>query len=194
MARAAASHGRWKIVAVAHHQEANVPDGERVPLPRAVHGVRHPVGMHVRVLGCLPGRVYPLPRPPLQWGVLFDRRVVIAHHGVEVLPWMPGAHPKLADDLATLFVRRRGLPPRVVAEDDGDIPIERRSTLLTTLFRLPNRVGQAFPPKLKVRPNMRAAHRPESELFFHWQVFPLTLFVIAHQHVDRGVKRTGNTG
>ena len=118
--------------------------------------------------GVLPGRVYPLPRPPLQRGVLFDRRVVVADYGVEVLATMPGAHPKLADDLATLFVRRRGLPPRVVAQHNGDVPVERRSALFPTLFRLPNRVGQTFPPKPKVGPNMRAAHRPEAELVGHW--------------------------
>src|SRR5215471_8412890 len=136
-----------QVIAVAHHQEADIADLEGVALPGAVDRVRTLVRINARSLRVLPDRVAPFAEPPvgllaLVRGVSIRRGVVVAGDIVDLLAAMFFEHRILTHDLAPLLVLGRIPEARIVAEIERDIPVEGRPAEGTALLRLAQRGGE----------------------------------------------------
>ena len=184
-----------QVVAVAHHQEPYVPNHEGVPLPRPVDLVGHSAWVNTGVLRALADRVDPLAGPPLERRVPLDRRVVIAHDRVEVLPPVLGGDPELANNLPALLVRGRQLAARVVSDVYGQVPVERRPALVASMLRLPDSVGEALAALGQVRADVGTRHRPQPQPFLRHECPPVLavsrglVVVVAYLGCLRSVRR-----
>ena len=136
-----------QIVAVAHHQEADIADLESVALPGAVDRIRPLLRIDPRGLRVLPDRVAPFAEPPvgllaLVRGVSMRRGVVVAGDIVDLLAAMFFQHRILTHDLAPLLVLGRIPEARIVAEIERDIPVEGQPAEGAALLRLAKRRRQ----------------------------------------------------
>jgi hypothetical protein len=69
---------------------------------------------------------------------------VIARHRVDLLAPVLAQRAELPHNLETLLVIRQIPQPGIVAEVQGDIPMERRTAELAAALRLPERRGQTL--------------------------------------------------
>src|SRR5262249_345208 len=136
-----------QVIAVAHHQEADIADLEGVALPGAVDRVRTLARIDARGLRVLPGRVAPFAEPPV--GLLarvrrvsMRRGVVVAGDIVDLLAAMFFQHRILTHDLAPLLVLGCIPEARIVAEIERDVPGEGRPAEGAALLRLAKRCRQ----------------------------------------------------
>src|SRR5215470_17102496 len=136
-----------QVIAVAHHQEADIADLEGVALPGAVDRVRTLVRIDARGLRVLPDWVAPFAEPPvgllaLAGGVSIRRGVVVAGDIVDLLAAMFFQHRILTHHLAPLLVLGRIPEARIVAEIERDIPVEGQPAEGAALLRLAKRRRQ----------------------------------------------------
>src|ERR1700730_5333208 len=138
-----------QVVAIAHHEEADIADLEGVTLPGSLDGIRAPRRVDTRSRGIFPHRVDPLPKPPvrrLSCAALSGSRrgVVIARHRVDLLAPVLAQRAELPHNREALLVIRQIPQPGIVAEVQGNIPMERRTAELASALRLPERRGQTL--------------------------------------------------
>src|ERR1700730_10417935 len=144
-----ASHRIRQVVAVAHHQEPNVPDLERITLPGAVDRIRSLGGIDARRFRMLADRIGPFAKPPIRLLALTGGRperrgVVIAGNIVDLFAPVLLQHRVLTDDLASLLILGCIPKARIVAKVQRDIPWDGWPTERTAILRLAERLGERF--------------------------------------------------
>src|SRR5262245_19425880 len=120
--RAAADLLRW-FIDVAHHQEQQVADAERVPLPGAFNRVATAARVDSRVARVLPRRINPFAPPPVL-RLVEAAAVMVAADAVDILAAAPAQRAELAYDLLSFVIPRSGLAAGLIAEIEGEVPGE----------------------------------------------------------------------
>jgi hypothetical protein len=161
----ASPYRRAAVIAVAHHQEQQVAGAKGVSLPRAGDRIRPAAGIDTGEFGMLARRIDPLAEPAHR-RLARPAGVVVAGDVIELLAAMLLGRRVLPDDLSSFFVVGSGLVPRQVAQIDGNVPVKSRAAIGASLFRLPDRLGQALTlGDPQVRADVGAADCPHAESF-----------------------------
>lgn len=163
-AERAAAHRLRRLVAVAEHQEQQVAHPERVPFPGPAHGIRTGIGVHAGVHRVRAQRIDPLLPPP---GIRFGKptAIMVSAHRVHIFAPVLTHRGELPADLASLGVARQAvMRAGHVADVDGNVPVECRTAVGPSEFRLPDGLGQAFPAELIVGTDVGVSERPQPKV------------------------------
>ncbi len=156
-AKCASTDFLGRFVDVAHHQEKEIADSERISLPSPLDWKWTLRRVNMRKLSVFTGGVDPFAPPP---GLRFIEAtpVVIARQIVDVLTAVLLQYAELPDDLLAFRILRRTLLSRHIPQIQGDVPIETCCG-----FGLSNRFSQTLSAVFLVSAHVRICEHPNAE-------------------------------